>query len=58
MIADWKNASRVADKAGLNLLDLQAIIKLEASIKALPTNLSSMLHPKEREALGALKNKF
>jgi len=58
MIADWKNAARVAEKASLDLPDLQAILKLEASIKALPSNLSSRLHPREREALGALKNKF
>ena len=58
MIADWKNASRVAEKASLDLPDLQAILKLEASIKALPSNLTSRLHLKEREALGVLKNKF
>jgi hypothetical protein len=58
MLADWKNASRVADAIGLDLPDLKAILKLEASIKALPTNLASRLHPREREALGALKNKL
>lgn len=58
IIADWKNASRVADKASLDLPDLQAILKLEASINALPNNLSSRLHQREREALGALKTKF
>lgn len=58
MLADWKNAARVAEKASLDLPDLQAILKLEASIKALPSNLTSRLHPREREALGALKNKF
>jgi len=58
MIADWKNASRVAEKAALEMPDLQAILKLEASIKALPTNLTNRLYPKEREALGALKIKF
>ena len=57
-LADWKNASRVADKTDLDLPDLQAILKLEASIKSLPHNLASRLHTKEREALGALKNKF
>ena len=57
-LADWKNASRVADKTDLDLPDLQAILKLEASIKSLPHNLTSRLHTKEREALGALKNKF
>jgi hypothetical protein len=57
-VADWKNASRVADKTDLDLPDLQAILKLEASIKSLPHNLTSRLHTKEREALGALKNKF
>jgi hypothetical protein len=58
MIADWKNASRVAEKASLDFPDLNAILKLEASIKALPSNLASRLHTREREALGALKNKF
>lgn len=58
IIADWKNASRVADKARLDLPDLQAILKLEASINALPNNLSSRLHQREREALGALKTRF
>jgi len=58
MIANWGNASRVAEKGGIKNLDLDVLINLENSINAIPKGLIDRLYPKEREALGALKNKF
>ena len=58
MIADWSNASRVAKKNNIKTPDLDALVSLENLIKIIPNNLVDRLHPKEKEALGALKNKL
>jgi hypothetical protein len=58
MIADWSNASRVAKKNNIKTPDLDVLVSLENLIKTIPNNLNDRLHPKEKEALGVLKNKL